>query len=446
MEKYETYKDSGVEGIWEIPAGWSTSRIKFLFSFGRGLNITKADLTETGVPVISYGQIHSKQNTGTSISEHLLRYVPEKIANEHVESKVKVGDFIFADTSEDKDGCGNCAYVDREGVFAGYHSLVLDGKGNNNKYFAYLFKSEDWRAQIRSKASGVKVFSITQSIMSDCSVLIPSKEEQQAIASYLDHKVGQIDASISAIDQQIEDLKAYRMSVISEAVTKGLNPNVPMKDSGIKWIGEIPEGWEIAKLGWVYPNMGSGTTPDTNNLLYYVDEGYNWLQTGDLTDGPIVRTSKHLSQIAVEDKRMRFYPIGSIVIAMYGATIGKVGYLEIETSTNQACCVLPPQINMDNKYMFYMLQASKTILISKSVGGGQPNISQTIIQEHRIPIPSKAEQISIASYLDDKTSKIDAAITLLDLQREDLMSLKQSIISEAVTGKIDLRNWKINNK
>ena len=89
------------------------------------------------------------------------------------------------------------------------------------------------------------------------------------------------------------------------------------------------------------------------------------MQTGDLTDGPIVRTSKHLSQIAVEDKRMRFYPIGSIVIAMYGATIGKVGYLEIETSTNQACCVLPPQINLDNKYMFYMLQASKTILISK---------------------------------------------------------------------------------
>lgn len=445
MKKYDTYKDSGIEWVGRIPKGWSTNRIKFLFSFGRGLNITKSDLTETGIPVISYGQIHSKQNTGTSVNDSLLRYVPKQIAEEHQECKTKVGDFIFADTSEDKDGCGNCVYVDRDGIFAGYHALVFDGKGKNNKYFAYLFKSEEWRTQIRSKASGVKVFSITQNIMSNCTVIIPSKEEQRAIAAYLDHKVGKIDASVSAIDKQIADLKAYRTSIISEAVTKGLNPNAKMKDSGVKWIGEIPMGWNVFKTGWSFPNMGSGTTPDTNNFLFYDDNGYNWLQTGDLNDGVISSTTKHISEIAVREKKMNFYPKNSIVIAMYGATIGKVGYLEIETTTNQACCVLPPQKEIDSKYIFYTMQSSKNVLISKSVGGGQPNISQTIIKEHIIPVPPLPEQHAIASYLDKKTAKIASAITSLEQQRSDLEALKQSIISEAVTGKVDVRDWKPQN-
>lgn len=439
MKKYEAYKNSGVEWIGEIPEGWNTNRMKFLFSFSRGLNITKADLTKVGIPVISYGQIHSKQNTGTAVQDCLLRYVPAQVTESHQECKTKVGDFIFADTSEDKEGCGNCVYIDRDGIFAGYHAIVLDGKGQDNKYFSYLFKSDEWRSQIRSKASGVKVFSITQSIMSDCSLLIPSKEEQHAIAAYLDHKVGKIDASVAAIDKQIEDLKAYRQSIISEAVTKGLNPNAKMKDSGVEWIGEVPEEWNISKMGWTFPNMGSGTTPDTNNYLYYVDNGYNWLQTGDLSDGVILSTSKHLSELAVKEKKMKFYPMNSVVIAMYGATIGKVGYLEIETTTNQACCVLPPQEEYDSKYIFYTMQSSKNVLISKSVGGGQPNISQSIIKEHIIPFPPLSEQHAIATYLDATTSKIDATITSLEQQRNDLEALRQSVISEAVTGKVDVR-------
>ncbi len=219
MKKYEAYKDSGLEWLGEMPKHWAVMKMKYLFSFGRGLNITKSDLVEEGAPVISYGQIHSKANTGVAVKDELLRFVPNEIASEHPENKVNRGDFIFADTSEDKEGCGNCVYIDKEGIYAGYHSLVLDGKGRDNKYLAYLFKSEPWRIQIRSKASGVKVFSITQSIMGESTVILPPLSEQQTIASYLDHKVSQIDALIAEKEKMIEDLKAYRSSLITEAVT-----------------------------------------------------------------------------------------------------------------------------------------------------------------------------------------------------------------------------------
>lgn len=441
MKKYENYKDSGLEWLGMVPEHWKSMKIKYLFSFGRGLNITKSDLVEDGIPVISYGQIHSKANTGVAVKEELLRFVPTDIASAHPENKVHIGDFIFADTSEDKEGCGNCAYIDREGIYAGYHSLVLDGKGRDNKYFAYLFKSEPWRIQIRSKASGVKVFSITQSIMGESSIILPPLTEQRTIASYLDQKVGQIDALISEKEKMVEDLKAYRSSLITETVTKGLDKEVEMKDSGVEWIGRIPSTWKSSKIGRIYSDIGSGTTPDSNNNLYYKEDGFNWLQTGDLTDGYITETSRHISQLAIDEKHMRFYPVDSIVVAMYGATIGKVGFLKIETSTNQACCVLPPSENMDAMYMFYMMQASKEILISNSIGGGQPNISQSIIKEHIIPVPPLRIQKEIALYIQNKIGKIVSILSEQEHQLSDLKSYKSSLITEAVTGKIDLRDW-----
>lgn len=304
--------------------------------------------------------------------------------------------------------------------------------------------SDNFTSAANGSTYGAKMPRVASEFIANSVWFLPSLSEQQAIASYLDYKVGLIDASVSAINSQIDDLKSYRQSIISEAVTKGLNPDVPMKDSGVEWIGEIPESWECTKLGWVYMNMGSGTTPDTNNLNYYSEDGVNWLQTGDLNDSEIIMTSKHVTELAIKERGMKLYPAGSVVIAMYGATIGKVGLLKIETTTNQACCVLPNVDNMYNRYAFYTVQSSKTALLAKSAGGGQPNISQTIIKEHKIPVPSLDEQFVIADYLDSKTSKIDAAIKSLEVQRDDLNTLKLSIISEAVTGKIDVRDWKPN--
>lgn len=212
-------KNSGVEWIGEIPEKWSVVPLKSKFSFGKGLPITKGDLVEEGIPVISYGQIHAKWNTGVTTHENLLRYVNESYLESNSSALVKKGDLIMADTSEDRDGCGNCAYIDiDETVFAGYHTIILNALNpENNKYFAYLFLTDNWRSQIRKAVSGVKLFSISRRILGCVSVLVPNNAED--IVNYLDAKCAYIDRLIAIKQAKIEKLEQYKRSLIYEYVT-----------------------------------------------------------------------------------------------------------------------------------------------------------------------------------------------------------------------------------
>lgn len=206
------------------------------------------------------------------------------------------------------------------------------------------------------------------------------------------------------------------------------------KDSGVEWIGEVPSHWEVMKTSLAFHGIGSGTTPSTSKKEFYDDnDGYYWLQTGDLNDGLINDTSKKITKLAISQCNLKFYPIDSIVIAMYGATIGKVGILGIKTATNQACCVLPANKNMNFKFAFYEFLACKPALLVSAIGGGQPNISQDVIRKQKIAIPPLLEQNIIATYLDKKCSEIDIVISAQQKRIALLQELKQSVITHAVT-------------
>lgn len=206
------------------------------------------------------------------------------------------------------------------------------------------------------------------------------------------------------------------------------------KDSGVEWIGEVPSHWEVMKTSLAFHGIGSGTTPSTSKKEFYDDnDGYYWLQTGDLNDGLINDTSKKITKLAISQCNLKFYPIDSIVIAMYGATIGKVGILGIKTATNQACCVLPANKNMNFKFAFYEFLACKPALLVSAIGGGQPNISQDVIRKQKIAIPPLLEQNIIATYLDKKCSEIDNVISAQQKRIALLQELKQSVITHAVT-------------
>lgn len=220
LDPHVPMKDSGIEWIGKIPQDWGVNRVKYLFMSSKGLSITKENLIEEGLPVISYGQIHSKTNTGTDIPEDLLRYVSYDYRKFSL-SKIEKFDFAFADTSEDYDGCGNCVYkrTDDE-LYGGYHVVILKSRlKQDNRYFAYLFQTDAWRKQIRTRASGIKVFSITQKILNEASVIIPAIDEQQRIADYLDTKCEEIDKIIKQKHEQLSVLEEYKKSLIYEYVT-----------------------------------------------------------------------------------------------------------------------------------------------------------------------------------------------------------------------------------
>lgn len=221
LDKNVPLKDSGIEWIGEIPEHWEVKRMKSIYNFGKGLNITKADLVDKGISVISYGQIHSKLNTGTCIKNSLIKYVPEIFLENNNASLVKKGDIIFADTSEDLEGCGNCIYIDRDMLlYAGYHTIIAKNISTYiNRFFSYLFQTDCWRSQIRKMVNGVKLFSIPQKLLSSTDIITPSLSEQQSIADYLDQKCSEIDKLISIKQQKIEKLKDYKKSLIFECVT-----------------------------------------------------------------------------------------------------------------------------------------------------------------------------------------------------------------------------------
>jgi type I restriction enzyme S subunit len=249
MKRYAEYKESGIEWIDEIPEEWKTKKFGYLFSFGRGLNITKADLLDEGVPCVSYGEIHSKYGFEVSSDVNPLRCVDEDYLLTSPSALLKRGDFVFADTSEDIEGSGNFTCLNSDiPIFAGYHCITARQRETHNyRYLSYLFDSIGFRSQIRCKVSGVKVFSVTQTILKDTVVTLPPIHEQEAIAEYLDEKTASIDSIIADKQRLIDLLKEKRQAIISEAVTKGLDKNVKMKDSGIEWIGEIPKGWNISR-------------------------------------------------------------------------------------------------------------------------------------------------------------------------------------------------------
>jgi type I restriction enzyme S subunit len=210
------------------------------------------------------------------------------------------------------------------------------------------------------------------------------------------------------------------------------------KDSGIEWIGEIPENWEMWKISHAFKRIGSGTTPESGNPLYHENGTINWLNTGDLNDGILNSCNKKVTAKALEDfSSLKIFPAGSLVMAMYGATIGKTSIINFDTTTNQACCVFCKGEIIDVKFLQYWFIGNKEHIINLAIGGGQPNISQNILKDVRVSCPNFNEQQLIANYLDHKTTQIDTLIA----KKEQFISLLQeertAVINQAVTKGLD---------
>ena len=435
-------KDSGIDWIEEIPKDWNVSRIKYLFNIGKGLNITKENLKEKGLAVISYGQIHSKVNNRTDLRPELIRYVNKSYQSYYPHCEVKKSDFVFADTSEDYEGCGNCVYKrDDTVLFAGYHTIILHANASKDyRFLAYLFTTDVWRKQIRGNVSGVKVFSISQKILANSNIIMPPETEQQQIADFLDSKCSEIDAITADIQKEITVLEDYKKFVITEAVTKGLNPNVEMKDSGIEWISKMPKHWKILKIGYITQEIGDTDhymPPDTNEI-----GGVPYLMIGDLAENASeinFDTCKYISRKDYDVLSVKSKPnLGDVIFARY-ATIGTVCYVDSSKKflVSYACLTIKANSLVKGRFLYYYFKSSAFLEeVSQYINSNtQSNIGKESLTRAKITLPSLNEQQSIINYLDSKCSDIDATIADKQKQLEILSDYKKSLIYEYVTGK-----------
>ena len=392
--KYEEYKDSGVEWIGEVPEHWEVCAFKRKITINNGKDY-KDFLDNEIYPVMGSGGCFAYCSKFMYDGEALLMGRKGTIDKPlYINGKFWVVDTMF---------------------------YAVPAKDLYCKFAYYLALTFPYSLYSTSTA----LPSMTQTDLGNNPVAFPLFSEQQAIAAYLDEKCEEINRAIDVQKKKIDLLNELKQTIITDAITKG-----------VEWIGEVPEHWKVMKASLAFNHIGSGTTPSTSKKEYYDDEGAFWLQTGDLTDGLIENTSKKISKMAVRECNLKFYPPNSVVIAMYGATIGKMGLLQIQCSTNQACCVLPSNKHVNAKYTFYFFLSAKSDLLISAIGGGQPNISQDVIKKQKMILPPLSEQQAIASHLDEECAKIDSQISKANRRIELLNELKQSIITEAVTGKI----------
>lgn len=438
---YPEYKDSGVEWLGDMPSHWLTSKLRYMFTFGKGLTITKENLRDEGIPCVNYGEVHSKYGFEVDPTKHPLRCVEEDYLKTSSSSVLNVGDFVFADTSEDIDGSGNFTQLTGDVVtFAGYHTIIVRpiDKGSH-RFFAYLFDSKEFRTAIRHAVKGVKVFSITQAILRGADIWLPSQDERQRIAAFLDYETARIDRLIAQQQRLIELLKEKRQAMISHAVTKGLNPDAPMKDSGIEWLGQVPEHWPTLKFNHCASIRNGQVDPTISPYNDHILIAPNHIESGT---GRILYMQTAEEQGA--DSGKYICKKGEVIYSKIRPALVKV-CLSPENHVICSADMYPicGRNGLENDFLLWFLLSDNftRFAVNQADRVAMPKINRDSLSESRIPVPPKKEQVEIVSFLNRKTGMLDTlieksvkAITLMQERRT-------ALISAAVTGKIDLRGW-----
>ena len=423
-------KDSGIEWIGEIPNDWDVSKIKFVADFEPTCNFENVSpedrIAYAPMECIKQGFYEARDAQYEELSHSLTPF--------------QNGDIVMAKVTPCFEN-GNIAIMNElpSGIGLGSSELfVFRAKNIVAKYLFYWLQNSDFIQRACSTMTGVGGLKrVSPFFCKNCEIHIPPYNEQGRIADYLDRKCSQIDTIIARQQEVIEKLKAYKLSVITEAVTKGLNPDVPMKDSGIEWIGKTPEHWQLTKIKWVADTC-SGGTPPSGDLSFY-DGGINWVCSYDLHEDAIKCTQRTLSEEGAEIIAGKMQKPNSILIAMYGGsgTIGNSGILSCYARTNQAVC----SVYFDEKLMNPKFALYQTIFMRKywmyyAVGSRKdPNISQDTIRNMHYIIPPMQEQEVIVEWIESRINVVECIQRKKSNIIEKLADYKKSLIYEVVTGK-----------
>lgn len=410
-------KDSGVEWIGEIPAQWDVSTINSLYTL-RNQKVSDRDYLPLSVTMKG---IVPQLETAAKTDAHDDRKL------------VKKGDFAINSRSDRRGSCGISNYDGSVSLI----NTVLTPRGKMHPvYYNWLFHSARFADEFYRWGHGIvdDLWTTRWQEMRNITIPVPEYAVQQKIAAYLDRKCTQIDTLIANQQQQIEKLKAYKQSVITETVTKGLDPDVAMKDSGVEWIGEIPYTWSLKATKRLFV-IESGATPKSDNPDNF-DGDIVWITPADYTTEQVYITDsrRKLTELGLKTCSTSLIPPNSIIFSKR-APIGLVAINHVELCTNQGCLSCISKTNDLIKYYYYVMSIFTDQYNLLGSGTTFKEISLTSFSNFILPCPPVEEQQHIAEYLDQKCEQIDRLIAIKQQKIEKLQQYKKSLIYEYVTGK-----------
>lgn len=434
MKRYDSYKDSGVEWIGKVPSDWQVYRLKKCLQERKEKNdpiktdfILSLTNTKGVIPYSEKGDLGNKAKGDPS--GYNLAYPGDIVLNSMnvVIGSVGLSNYFGA-------------------VSPVYYMLYPRSEKDDVRYYNYIFQMSEFQYALKGLGNGILEIRmrIPMNKLNNVLIPLPSSEEQQMISNYLDKKTSQIDSLIDKNEKSIELLEEYRKSIISEAVTKGLDPNVPMKDSGVEWIGEIPEGWVTRRLKNFLDNVPHSIVdgPFGSDLKSdeYTDTGVPVTQLNNIKEGfHRVDSFKFVSESKAAQLSSHFVFPGDLLMAKMmpaGRTcIASSAYPKYLLSSDSIRIVIDSSV--DRRFVCY---AANCYCLAecelKSSGVTRIRINLSIVRNLSFVLPSLQEQKKIADYLDQKTAEIDSLIDKKKQLIEKLTQYRKSLISECVTGKI----------
>ena len=434
MKRYETYKDSGIQWVGEIPSHWDSNKLKFFADISTGTTPSTAneeywnEATENWYTPADFneGDIHLN-GSSRKVSAMAFEKSACKVFKKNVVLVVGIG-ATLGKIGFSRVECSANQQINAIEFYDSVYPL----------FGAYYLSS--LKEVMKSLASAATLAIMNQSVTGSIPFVCPTLAEQKNIATYLDHKVGQIDATIAEKEQMLEDLKAYRSSIISEAVTKGLDKNVEMKESGVEWIGMIPKHWNINKLKF-FADISTGTTPSTDNEEYWKEPTENWYTPSDFCEEKVhlETSSRKVSTTAFQESACRVFKKDVVLVVGIGATLGKIGISSVECSANQQINAIEFYDNVYPLFGVYYLSSLKEVMKSLASAATLAIMNQSVTGSIPFVCPTLDEQKEIADYLEKKTKSIGSLLNQIEVQIVELKSYKSTLITEAVTGKIDCR-------
>jgi len=423
-------KESGIDWIGQIPEEWEVTRIKNIVSIERGASPRPIDKfisdDDTGVNWIRIGDTYkgNKYITSTRLKitnrgKQFSRYI-------HPGTLILSNSMSFGEP-----------YI--SSIYGCIHDgwLSLTPYSNISKEYLYwLLLSDVCTSQFNLVSIGAVVENLSVDKVGNTLVSMPySLSEQQKIADFLDKKTAQLDKVKSLLEEQIQKLKDYRASLIYETVTKGLDKTVPMKDSGIDWIGQVPEGWGVKRLK-DYVDFQTGTTPPQSIGVNQERKGVRWFKPGDFSDESVDLTSAEnfITSEIVKQQKLSVYPEKTILVVGI-ASIGKVGYSENFSYSNQQITALKVTGQIFPKYLAYLMFSSGQYIRETALYTIVPIINNQYLSSLKIVLPNRVVQETIVEYLDKKIGQINKMIVIKNKQIENIDKQRQTLIYDYVTGK-----------
>lgn len=421
-------KDSGVEWIGMIPEDWQTMKFKYVMRKEKKIakkynNEDVISLTKSGVIVRDLDNPSGKMPA----SFDGYQYVEE-------------GDLLLC--LFDIDVTPRCVgIVKNDGVTSPAYSRYKLKNGFDINYYNYLLTYLDDEKILLSYTKSLRN-TLTDEYFGAVRTITPPLYEQQKIAAFLDEKVSKIDSILSDTKESIEALKQYKQSLITETVTKGLNTDVPMKDSGIEWAKKIPESWRVSKVSRVTHSY-SGGTPSRQVKEYWENGEIPWVASGEVNKFYIEDTKEKITQEGLNNSSAKLFPPNTVLVALngQGKTKGMSAILKIEASTNQSLVgFICKKGSIDYRYLNYIFVASYKFNRFYYAGGDKRDgIAAGELKQSGIPLPPFKEQQKIACYLDERTKHIDSLIQEKQQLINELETYKKSLIYEYVTGKKEVK-------